>query len=31
LIPWTEFEQCVLLPSDFQDGSLRQVLGDLSD
>lgn len=31
LIPWTELEQSVLLPSDFQDGSLRQVLGDLSD
>ncbi len=31
LIPWTEFEQSMLLPSDFEDGSLRQVLGDLSD
>jgi predicted O-methyltransferase YrrM len=31
LIPWTQLNQSVLLPSDFQDGSLRQVLGDLSD
>jgi hypothetical protein len=31
LIPWTEFEPSMLLPSDFDDGSLRQVLGDLSD
>ena len=31
LIPWTEFKQNMLLPSDFEDGSLRQVLGDLSD
>jgi predicted O-methyltransferase YrrM len=31
LIPWAEIEQSVLLPSDFADGSLRQVLGDLSD
>lgn len=31
LIPWTEFEQTVLLQSDFEDGRLRQVLGDLSD
>ncbi len=31
LIPWTEFERSMLLPSDFEDGSLRQVLGDLSD
>ncbi len=31
LVPWTEFGQSALLRSDFQDGSLRQVLGDLSD
>ena len=31
LIPWTEFERSMLLPSDFEDGRLRQVLGDLSD
>ena len=31
VIPWTEFKESALLPSDFVDGSLRQVLGDLSD
>jgi predicted O-methyltransferase YrrM len=31
LVPWTEFAQSVLLPSDFEDGGLRQLLGDLSD
>jgi hypothetical protein len=31
LIPWTQFERSMLISSDFEDGSLRQVLGDLSD
>jgi hypothetical protein len=31
LIPWTGFERSMLVQSDFNDGSLRQVLGDLSD
>lgn len=31
LIPWSKFERSMFLPSDFEDGSLRQVLGDLSD
>ena len=31
LIPWTEFERSILLPSDFENGNLRQVLGDLSN
>ncbi len=31
LIPWAEFPGTVFLPADFKDGSLRQVLGDLSD
>lgn len=31
LIPWTEYDESMLLPSDFEDGGLRQVLGDLSD
>lgn len=31
LIPWNEFRDSVLRPSDFQNEGLRQVLGDLSD
>ena len=31
LIPWPEIKDSALRPSDFEDGKLRQVLGDLSD
>jgi predicted O-methyltransferase YrrM len=31
IIPWTEIKDTALIPSDFEDGGLRQVIGDLSD
>ena len=31
VIPWTEIGESALRPSDFADGNVRQVIGDLSD
>jgi predicted O-methyltransferase YrrM len=31
IIPWQQIEKTVLVPDDFEDGRLRQVVGDLND
>ncbi len=31
VVPWTEIEECLLLPEDFADGRLAQVIADVGD
>jgi predicted O-methyltransferase YrrM len=31
VVPWTEIDECLLLPEDFADGRMVQVVADLGD